>query len=116
MAYKVKKFKVVSDYFYGKNDPCLKNPELSASHPASRKVQSYSELVIYRGYHICNSQTFMNYLPRMFNNKDQEVCDKLVNFDIFKINKIRHPERYEKFLNHFKERVKRFAHKDYIQR
>ena len=52
----------------------------------------------------------------MFNNKSQEVQDKLLNYDIFKITKIRHPERYEKFLNHFKERVKRFAHKDYVKR
>ena len=44
------------------------------------------------------------------------VCSSLLNFDIFKINKIRHPERYEKFLNRFKEQVKRFAHKDYVHR
>lgn len=115
-AYKVKKFNVVPEYFYGANDPQLKNPHLDVNQVLRQKVQSFNELVIYRGYHICNSQTFMNYLPRMFNNKNQEVCDKLLNFDIFKINKIRHPERYEKFLNHFKERVKRFAHKDYVTR
>jgi hypothetical protein len=116
MAFKAQKFKVVEDYFFGANDPRATRPDADQNAITAQRVQSYSELVIYRGYHICNSATFMNYLPRMFNNKNQEVCDKLLDFDIFKINKIRHPERYEKFLNHFKERVKRFAHKDFQHR
>ena len=116
IAFKVKKFRVVDDYFYGVNDRSMTYPEPMLGQLESTPIKSFNELIVYRGYHICTSQTFMNYLPRMFNNKSQDVQDKLLNYDIFKITKIRHPERYEKFLNHFKERVKRFAHKDYVKR
>ena len=52
----------------------------------------------------------------MFNHREQAECDKLLNLDVFKINKIKHQERYEKFLTRFKDEVRRFAKKDYYLR
>ena len=68
VSFKVSKFNVVQNYFYGSNDP-LVNPRI-ANKRKFEGVKGYHELVVYRGYHICNSQTFMNYLPRMLNNKN----------------------------------------------
>ena len=52
-------------------------------------------------------------MPRMFNHQNQEECDKLINSSIFKIS---NAELYEKFMNKFKDEVKKFAHKDFEKR
>ena len=48
---KVSKFKIVQNYFYGRNDPILQNKEFGKVD----KVLKYEDLIIYRGIHICNS-------------------------------------------------------------
>jgi hypothetical protein len=35
----------------------------------------------------------MNYLPKLFTNSDEIECDKLLNMDVLKIKKLKHPER-----------------------
>lgn len=55
-------------------------------------------------------------MPRMFNHQNQDECDKLINNPIFKLQKITNAELYEKFMNTFRDQVKKFAHKDFINR
>jgi hypothetical protein len=45
----------------------------------------------------------MNYLPKLFTNSDEVECDKLLNMDVLKIKKLKHPERQLRFLERFKE-------------
>lgn len=122
VTFRAAKINVVPDYFYGQNDPLLGAPK---DHVLLRRweqrevgdpVTSFEDLVVYRGIHICDSETFKLQISKMFNHRDQEHCDKLLNLDVFKINKIKHQERYEKFLTRFKDEVKKFARKDYYQR
>ena len=53
-------------------------------------TDNFDDLVIYRGKHICGSETFKLQLMKMFNTEDQEECDKLLNLDVFKMQKFQH--------------------------
>ena len=55
-------------------------------------------------------------MPRMFNHQNQDECDKLVNNPIFKLQKIENAELYLKFMNKFRDEVKKFAHQDFQKR
>jgi hypothetical protein len=55
----------------------------------------------------------MTHLPKMFTSKIDEECEKLVSLDILTIKKIKHPERQTRFLEKFKEIIKRFQYKEY---
>ena len=57
-AYRIKKFNVIDDYFYGDNITTNRKIEYSKKHYASldpNRIISFDELIIYRGHHICNS-------------------------------------------------------------
>ena len=107
----MKKFNVVQDYFYGKNEP-----KESLKTRQKKKITKFEDLVIYRGHHICDSQTFMNYLPKLFTNNDEAECNKLLNMDVLKIKKLKHAERQTRFLEKFKEQIRRWANRDYNQK
>ena len=55
----------------------------------------------------------MHHFPKMFTNANDEECRKLLDLEIFKLKKIKHPERYQQFLEKFRDKVKKFAQKEY---
>ena len=117
-AYRVRKFNIVDEYFYGENITTNRKIEQIRRQNALKQEDpdyfvKFDDLVVYRGHHICNSQTFMTHLPKMFTSKNEEEVEKLVSLDILTIKKIKHPERQVRFLEKLKEKVKAFQYKEY---
>jgi hypothetical protein len=112
IALRASKFRVVDDYFYGDNEPVMSPKQ----RQIKGKIKRYEELILYRGHHICDSKTFIDFLPKLFCSTNETECNKLLNIEFWKIKKLRHPERQLRFLVKFQEQVKKLAYKDWNQK
>ena len=102
--FRVQKFNVVDDHFYGIND---KGPA-SLKRRSQTVVSKFEDLVIYRGSHIC-TRAFCQQFQKMFTSDSE--CEKLITIQILKKKKIE-DKQSEKYIRKLREYVDTYFQKE----